>query len=57
MNECIVFPMWWTCPSNTKQYGSINPYFRWVNIGCGHGNAKSSMEGKFALMFEIDVNK
>jgi hypothetical protein len=49
--------MWWTCPSNTKQYGSINPYLRWVNIGCGHGNAKSSMEGKFALMFEIDVNK
>jgi hypothetical protein len=33
--------MWWTCPSTTKQHGSINPYPRWVNKKCGHGSVES----------------
>jgi len=40
-NEGKIFPMWWTCPSTIKWHGSTNPYLRWANKGCGHGNTES----------------
>ncbi len=41
MGEGTICSMWWTCPSTIKQHGDTNPYPKWANRGCGHGNTKS----------------
>jgi len=38
--KALFCSIWWTCPSTINRHGSINPYPKWVNKGCGHGNSK-----------------
>jgi hypothetical protein len=41
MGEGTICPMWWICPSTIKHHGDTNPYPKWANRGCGHGNTES----------------